>query len=74
MTEHTHLGYTQWFELYLLRDKYIAEEWQKTLFAISQYNGFLRSWMLLLHISEGTVRLYVGANKDLSSLSNGLMA
>lgn len=67
-----HLGYTQWFELYLLRDKYIAEEWQKTLFAISQYNGFLRSWMLLLHISEGTVRLYVGANKDLSSLSNGL--
>ncbi len=55
-----------------MRDEYTPEDWSKTILAISQYIGFLRSWMVLLHIKDGTVHYYAGTNKDIGSLSNNL--
>lgn len=72
MTQAKHLGYTYWFELYLMRDTYSSEDWSKMCLAISQYIGFLRSWMVLIHIQDNTVYYYVGTNKDIGTLSNNL--
>lgn len=67
-----HLGYEHWFEIYLTRDTYTAEQWQQTLLAVSSYIGFLRSWLLVVHIENSTVRFFAGTNRDVSSLSNKL--
>lgn len=72
MSSAKHLGYNYWYELYLMRDVYTPEDWQKTVLAISQYIGFLRSWMILVNIRDNTVHYYVGSNKDIGSLSNNL--
>lgn len=67
-----HLGYTYWFEIYLMRDTYSSSDWTAAVLAISQYIGFLRSWMVLLHIKDNTVHYYIGTNKDIGTLSNNL--
>lgn len=72
MSAQKHLGYTYWYELYLMRDTYTAEDWQKTMFAMSQYVGLLRSWMMMVHIDNSTIRYYAGTNKDIAGLSNNL--
>lgn len=72
MKSRGHLGYQRWFELYLMRDTYTNEDWQKTILAFSQYIGFLRSWALYIHIDNSTVHYFVGSNKDISGLSNSL--
>lgn len=68
--EQKHLGYTYWFELYLMRDEYNAADWQKTILSISQYIGFLRQWTLYVHIDNNTIRYFVGISKDISMLSS----
>ena len=55
-----------------MQDSYDNEQWQKTLLAISQYIGFLKSWKLLVHVENNTVHYYVGSNKDLGMLSSNL--
>jgi nicotinamide riboside kinase len=72
MKQSKHLGYQYWFEVYLMHDTYDAEAWQKTLLSISQYIGFLRSWTLVVHIQDNTVRYYAGVNKDIGMLSSNL--
>lgn len=72
MTADKHYGYTYWFELYLLQDSYDSEQWQKTLLAISQYIGFLKSWKIVFRVDNNTVHYYLGANKDLGMLSSNL--
>ncbi len=72
MSTSKHHGFSYWFELYLLHDSYDNTQWQKTLLAISQYIGFLKSWKLVVHVENNTVHYYLGANKDLSILSSNL--
>jgi hypothetical protein len=72
MTNRKHLGYEHWFEVYLMQDTYDSAAWQKSLFSIAQYIGFLRSWMLLVHIENNTVRYFIGSNKDVGGLSSNL--
>jgi hypothetical protein len=72
MNGQKHLGYTYWYELYLMRDDYDAAAWTKTINALSQHIGYLRSWRLLVHIDSATVVYYVGANRDIGMLSNNL--
>lgn len=72
MASQKHLGYKYWCELYLSNDEYTPADWQKILLSMSQYIGFLRKWMVLVHIENNTVRYFVGSNKDISSLSNNL--
>lgn len=72
MKQSKHLGYEYWFELYLMQDEYSNESWQKTIRAISQYIGFLRSWVILVNTESTTLRYYVGVDKDISMLSNNI--
>lgn len=72
MEHKKHLGYSHWFELYLLQDSFDRAAWHKTLLSISQYIGLLKSWRILVSIENSTVRYYIGANKDLGMLSNNL--
>mgnify|MGYP002376084853 FL=1 len=67
-----HLGYHYWYELYLSRDDLSVIEWQKALFSISQYIGFLRKWAVFTQIENNTVHYFVGSNKDISTLSSNL--
>lgn len=67
-----HLGCDYWFEAYLLKDDLDQEAWHKTLFSISQYIGLLRKWKVVVEVENNTVHYYIGANKDLSVLSNNL--
>lgn len=72
MSSERHLGYENWYELYLMRDVYTADDWRAIILALSQHIGFLRSWVLYLHIENGTVQFFVGSNKDIGQLSNNL--
>lgn len=72
MNAEKHLGYEHWYELYLMRDVYTADDWRAISLALSQHIGFLRSWILYVHIENSTVRFYVGSNKDIGQLSNNL--
>lgn len=72
MKQTKHLGYENWFEVYLAGDSYDASSWQKTILAIAQYSGFLKVWTIAVHIEQNTVRYFVGTNKDISVLSNNL--
>jgi nicotinamide riboside kinase len=71
-TSEKHFGYTNWFELYLMRDAYTATEWHAILMGIGQYVGLMRGFAIALHIEKGTVRYFVGSNKDLGVLSTNL--
>lgn len=72
MKNRKHLGYEYWFEAYLMQDVYDAAAWQKSLLSVSQYIGLLKSWLLLVHIENNTVRYYIGTNKDVGGLSSNL--
>lgn len=72
MKRPRHLGYEYWFEAYLMHDTYEAADWQKSLLSVAQYIGFLRSWLLLVHVENNTVRYFIGVNKDISGLSSNL--
>jgi len=72
MKQTKHLGYENWYELYLMQDEYSAESWQKTILSISQYIGFLKSWSIMVHIENSTLNYYVGTGKDISMLSNNI--
>lgn len=67
-----HLGCDYWFEAFLLKDDLNQAAWHKTLFSISQYIGLFRKWRILVEIEGSTVRYYIGANRDISILSNRL--
>lgn len=71
-SRHKHFGYTHWFELYMMKDEYTVEDWQNIILSISQYIGFLRRWIVFVHIENNTVRYFVGINKDIGMLSNKL--
>ncbi len=66
------LGCRYWFEAYTLREDLDERAWRQTLLSIAQYIGLLRKWQVLVQIENSTVRYFVGANKDLSILSNNL--
>ena len=72
MSHTKHLGYAYWYELYVSTDSYGSDAWRKTLLGIASYVGLLRSWTILVHIENSTVRYFVGANKDVGHLSNQL--
>lgn len=72
MAYKRHLGYKFWFEAYLLHDNIDQATWKKILYSISQYIGFFRSWKILVNINSGTVRYFVGSNRDLAVLSNNV--
>ena len=72
MKQRKHMGYEQWFELYLMKDRYDQKSWQDSLFAISQYIGFMKSWNLVIHIENNTLHYFVGANSDIGGLSSNL--
>lgn len=72
MNKPKHLGYEYWFELYLMQDKFDGGAWQKTLLAFAQYIGFLKTYKLIVTIENGTLRYYIGTNKDVGLLSNNL--
>lgn len=72
MAPKKHLGYSYWFEVYLLQDSYDVAVWQKTLLAVSQYIGFLKSWKVVVSIENNTVRYFLGSNRDLGMLSSKL--
>jgi hypothetical protein len=66
------LNYEYWFELYMMRDSYTAEDWKKTLLAFAQYIGFLKEYKIVVTVEDSTVRYMIGTNKDLGFLSNNL--
>jgi hypothetical protein len=68
----THLGYHYWFELFLTRDQLSNTDWKKALHSIGQSVGFLQEWILFVHIENGSVRYYIGSDRDVSGLSNNL--
>lgn len=72
MKQTRHLGYENWFEVYLADDSYDASSWQKVILAIAQYSGFFKVWTIAVHIEQNTVRYFVGTRKDISVLSNNL--
>src|ERR1700758_3354192 len=72
MAQHKHLGYSHWFEMYLMRDEYTSSDWLQAILAVSKYIGFFKSWSIVVHIDNGTVIYYVGANNDIGMLSNNL--
>ena len=67
-----HLGCDYWLEAYPLKDDLNQATWHKTLFSIFQYIGLFRKWRILVEIEGSTVRYYIGANRDISILSNRL--
>lgn len=67
-----HSKYEHWFEGYLMREAVTAEEWHKTLFALSQHIGLLASWKLIVTFDNNTIRYFVGSPKDISGLSTNL--
>lgn len=67
-----HLRCEFWFELYLMRDKFDADDWKKTLLAFAQYIGFLREFKVVVSLENSTIRYFVGTNNDLGILSNNL--
>lgn len=72
MKNGRHLGYSQWFELFLMKDEYDSATWRKTMLAISQHIGFFKSWTLLVHLKDNTLRYYIGIDQDISPLSSNL--
>lgn len=72
MQSVSHHGYEYWFEIYLTRDQFSKDDWQKTLVAFAQYIGFLKSYALVVQIDNSTLRYYVGLNRDVGMLSNNL--
>ena len=56
----------------MLHDNIDQATWKKILYSISQYIGFFRSWKILVNINSGTVRYFVGSNRDLAVLSNNV--
>lgn len=72
MTPAKHLGYRNWYELYLMQDKFDKADWQKTMLAFAQYIGFLKSYKLVVSVQNSTVRYFVGLNQDVGILSNNL--
>ncbi|NCU38847.1 DUF87 domain-containing protein [Candidatus Saccharibacteria bacterium] len=72
MDHAKHLGYKHWSEMYLMKDSYDSESWLKTLQAISYHVGLFRSWTILVHVENSTVRYFVGANRDISTVSTQL--
>lgn len=71
-TAKTTNGMEHWFEIYLLRDDLNKDAWQTIMVGISQYIGMLKSWKLIVSLENNTVRYYVGANKDVGTLSTNL--
>lgn len=69
---NTHLGYTYWSEIFLGKDVLKAGDWKKTLQVIGQNVGFFREWILFVNIENGSVRYFVGSDRDVSVVSNGL--
>ncbi|HEY1085326.1 MAG TPA: DUF87 domain-containing protein [Candidatus Saccharimonadales bacterium] len=67
------LGYEYWFEVYLRKSTLDGVAWDFTLKSILQHVGLIRSIKVIIHIDGNLVHYYVGANKDLSGLSNNLM-
>ncbi|MFZ1249831.1 MAG: DUF87 domain-containing protein [Candidatus Microsaccharimonas sp.] len=69
---NTHLGFPYWSELFLTRDQLTDDDWKKILRSIGNSIGFLREWILFVHIENGSIRYYVGSDRDVSGLSNNL--
>ena len=67
-----HLGYAHWSELFLTSDQVSAADWTKTLLSIGQSLGFMREWILMVNIQNGSLRYYIGSDQDISGLSNNL--
>lgn len=67
-----HLGYVHWSELFLTDDQVVAADWTKALLSIGQSIGFMREWILMVNIQNGSLRYYIGSNQDISGLSNNL--
>lgn len=71
-SQSTTHGMQHWFEIYLLRDDLNKDAWQKIMVGISQYIGVLKSWKLVVSLENNTIRYYIGANKDVGTLSTNL--
>jgi len=71
-SETKHLGYSFWSELFLTRDHISAEDWSKALYSIGQNVGVLREWLIIVSIQNGSLRYFVGSDRDISTLSNNL--
>ena len=61
-----------WFEIYLLRDDLNKDAWQTIMVGISQYIGTLKTWKLIVSLENNTIRYFVGAHKDVGTLSTNL--
>ena len=74
MSQQKNYGNQFWFEIYLTKDAYTKEDWQKFLLAIAQHIGFLQSFKFVVTIQNNTLRYYLGVNKDVGMLSSNLDA
>lgn len=61
-----------YFELYILDEDLSAEKWKKLYSALVSYLGVLGKFEVVFWCHENIVRYFVGANRDVSSLSNSL--
>lgn len=61
-----------YFELYILDEDLSAEKWKKLYGALVSYLGVLGKFEVVFWCHENIVRFFVGANRDVSSLSNSL--
>jgi len=62
----------QYFELYILTDELLPENWTKLYRALLSYLGPLSKFELTFRCSDNVVRFFIASDKDLSSLSNNI--
>ncbi len=61
-----------YLELYVTRDEITKEQWQKLCTVVTQQLGSLAKFQIIVAIQDNVVRFFVGADKDISQLSNNI--
>ena len=60
------------FEIYLNKKYVTKEDWKKFISVISNYNGILRKWKIIITNENNKIRYFIKARCNLPSTINGL--
>ena len=61
-----------YFELYVVDDDLSADKWKKLYGSLVSYLGILGRFEIVFQCKDNIVRYFIGSDRDVSSLSNGL--
>ena len=59
-------------EIYLTKKFVTREEWQELINTVSNYNGILKKWIIIIHFKNNEVHYYIKTNCQLPPSINGL--